>query len=158
PTLWLPWMWVRPPDKVALLPPSLAWRADAGLVAGAGVHLPWQGRALDVTGAGYTRGGFEVGARLRTASSDQRVLWDEIVRAPSGAPSGTRVELVGSGDMPARSPTLAALAWHIDAVRGERGRAGTIDLGSAAKPFDAGAALVSVRTSREGGALLGAGV
>jgi lipopolysaccharide assembly outer membrane protein LptD (OstA) len=62
---WLPWMWLRAPNRFGLLVPRLAWRGDGGLLAGPGVRIPWQesdgSKAwMDLYVSGYARGGFEL--------------------------------------------------------------------------------------------------
>jgi hypothetical protein len=147
PVFALPYMWLRSPEKVGLLPPRLAWRADDGLLAGAGVHVPWRGRhgerrALDLRAAGYLEGGAEVSARFETPASTTFVLVDEI--------RGTRAVIDARGSLPSprtyqsRPAEDAALSWDIDAVRGDRARTGTIELAAAAQPFDAAAAETSL--------------
>ena len=142
PVLWLPFLWLRAPDQPGILPPLVAVRGADGLLLGSGVHLPWRGadgvvRALDVSAGGYVRGGAEVGASLVTPETTTHALGDWI--------HGTRVALDARGALEA--PRGAAVAWDLDAVRGDRARSGTIELAAAAQPFDTGAAEASVRTS-----------
>src|SRR6187402_3714857 len=41
PLFWLPYLWLRSPDRVGLIFPSAEWRGDDGLLLGSGVHLPF---------------------------------------------------------------------------------------------------------------------
>ncbi len=148
PVLALPWIWLRSPDKVGLLPPSVAWRGDDGLVAGAGVHLPWHGpdgsaRALDLRGAGYVEGGGAVDARVNTEATTAHLAWDEI--------HGRRVLADARGSIVADATGDVAVAWDVDAIRGDRARSGTIDLGAASLPHDALDAETSARVAGASG-------
>src|SRR5262245_13732646 len=83
PVMALPWIWIRAPDRIGLLPPMVAWRGDDGLLAGAGAHLPWRGsdgalRTLDVRAGGYFEGGAEVSTALDTPTSTTRASIDRI--------------------------------------------------------------------------------
>lgn len=157
PVFALPWIWVRAPHQIGLLPPFVAWRGASGLLAGTGVHVPWMGeggapRVFEATTAGYfTKGGVEVGARLETPSTTTRATFDWLRRA--------RVELSAQGHFPARGGASdeglgagglsdAGAAWDIDAIRGDSARARTLSLEAAAKPFDAMAAETSLRIGR----------
>jgi hypothetical protein len=155
PVFALPVLWVRAPDRVGLLAPILEVRGSDGVLLGSGVHLPWREAEgleyLDVTAAGYVRGGAELGGHLATAGSDTRIVADWI--------SGTRVALEGHGALVARGDRAFGVAWATDALRGDRALAGTTDLAAAARPFDTGAAQVSMRAETgAGSAILGAGV
>lgn len=161
PVLALPWLWIRPPEHVGLLPPILAWRGDDGLLLGGGVHLPWRGRddarsSLDVTAAGYAKGGVELGLRAETAGSTAHAVWDHL-----GA-DRVLVDARGAVSDAGRGPGDAGLSlgWDLDAIRGARARSGTIELEPAARPFDAAAAGGSVLGALGDGAtaLAGAGV
>lgn len=142
PVFALPWLWLRAPDQPGLLPPIVALRGADGLLLGSGVHLPWRGsdgagRALDLSAAGFTRGGVELGATLSTPESRTGALVDLI--------HGTRAAIEARGAI-AEPRGPAALAWDLDAVRGDRARSATVDLAAAAKPFDVGAAEATLRT------------
>src|SRR5262249_11234863 len=144
PVLWLPWIWIRAPDRVGFLPPMVAWRGDDGLLAGAGAHLPWRGtdgavRELDVRGGGYFEGGAQVAVGLHPPSSTTRASIDQI--------HGTRVAADARGSLQPESQV--ALAWDLDAIRGDRGRSGTIDLAAAAQPYDVAVAESSLRLGGE---------
>lgn len=140
PVLALPYLWLRAPDQPGLLPPLVALRGADGLLLGSGVHLPWRGadgapRALDLRAGGYLRGGAELGAHLATPDTTTRVTADLI--------QGARVALDARGAHDACGG--ASLAWDLDALRGDRARSGTTELGPAAQPFDTGAAEASLR-------------
>ncbi|MFT3768336.1 MAG: hypothetical protein QM820_23040 [Minicystis sp.] len=141
PVFALPWIWVRSPDQPGLLPPILAVRAKDGALLGSGVHLPWRGdggavRSLDLWAAGFTSGGVELGASLSTPDSRARGVVDLV--------HGTRVAVEARGAL-AEKGGPAAVAWNLDAIRGDRGRSATVELTAAAQPFDTGAAEASLR-------------
>jgi hypothetical protein len=149
PVFALPILWLRSPDRVGLLPPIVALRGTDGLLLGSGVHLPWRGGALDLTAGGFTAGGAEIGAALRTEETRARVTVDRI--------NGTRVALDARGSL--AESGAPAVAWDLDAVRGDRARSGTIDLAPAAQPFDTGSAEASLRAGGGGaGVIAGGGV
>ncbi len=161
PVIVAPWIWIRPPDRVGILPPIVAWRGDGGLLLGGGVHLPWRAAvvgagALDLTAAGFTRGGVAIGARARTPTTRARVEGDRL--------GGDRllVEARGVLAAPWAGPSAAAVrvAWDVDAIRGARARAGTIALDPAARPLDAAVVEASARGGLGHGAAAfgGAGV
>ena len=133
PVLWLPYFWLRSPGRMGLLPPRLAWRGEDGLLAGAGVHLPWGSRqaahtranSVDMTLSGYTKGGAEVVARLRTPASSSRLRWDHL--------DASLAEIDSHGASSLGSTTGA---WSITALRGQRGRTGTPELAAAAMRYD----------------------
>lgn len=136
----LPFLWLRAPERPGLLPPILALRSADGALLGSGVHLPWGGdasRAIDLTAAGYTSGGVQLGAELRTPSTRARALWDRV--------HGTRVLLEARGAI-AEARGGAALAFELDALRGDRGRSATPELEPAARAFDVGALEASILT------------
>jgi len=150
----LPWFWLRAPSRPGLLPPTVAWRGADGLLLGAGVHLPWRGpsldgeptaNSLDLTGAGYFEGGFELTGRLRTARSTNWVRWDRL--------HGDLVAVDAHGSQPAEG--TGAVAWDIDAVRGARARSAAPSLEEAARAFDRAAGEATVRPTDE--SLLGFG-
>ena len=151
PVFALPWLWIRAPNRVGLLPPVVAWRGDDGLLAGAGVHLPWRRsdglRFVDVSAAGYVEGGAEIGVRAETPRSTTRFVRDHLV--------DDRVVLDARGSRPVEAPEVVSVAWEVDAIRGGRGRRGTIDLAAAAEPFDVAAAEANARV---GSALVGSGL
>ncbi len=142
PVLALPFLWLRAPDEVGLLPPIVSLRGADGLLLGSGVRLPWHGpggviEALDLSAGGYTAGGAELGARLTTAGGTLGVMADLV--------NGTRVALDGAGALLPDLSTRVGVAYAIDAIRGDRARSGTVDLSAAALPFDTAAAEASLR-------------
>ena len=142
PVFGLPWLWLRSPEQLGVLPPIVAVRGSDGLLLGSGVHLPWSApggavEAIDLTAGGYVLGGVELGAHLSTTGSDTRVTADVI--------HGTRVALEGRGALVPEGPRAYGAAWAIDAIRGDRAQSGTVDLDAATRPFDTGSAEVTVR-------------
>ena len=146
----LPWFWLRAPSRPGILPPNFAWRGGDGLLAGGGVHLPWKDGTdydeLDVTAAGYLKGGVELTARLRTPRSTSRVRWDHLHQ--------DLFSVDAHGSYPQAETGM--MAWDLDAVRGPRARQATLNLDEAARAYDRGAAEVMVRPTN--GVILGAGV
>ena len=142
PVFALPWLWLRAPDRIGILPPLVAVKGADGLLLGSGVHLPWRTAAgaiegVDLLAGGYLTGGAEIGARISAGGNAAAVTVDLV--------HGTRIALEGRGARVAEGPRAAGVAWTIDALRGDRARSGTVDLEAAARPFDAAAAEVSWR-------------
>lgn len=152
PVMWLPYLWLRSPGRVGILPPRVAWRAQDGLLLGSGVHLPFgpkpdHGRrsALDLRAAGYVKGGGELDGNMATPTTSTRVRWDHLRRS--------LLELDAHGA--AAGPHAASVAWQLDAIRGARGLQGTILLEPAARRYDR-AGLSALRA--RGAGLLSMGV
>jgi len=144
----LPRLWIRGPDKIGLLPPTLALRGADGVLLGAGLRVPWRGedgkaRALELRAAGYFQGGVELGARLETPSSTGRVVWDWLRE--------DRIVVDAHGWLGPSSLREVAVAWDVDAIRGARGLRATVPLAPAAQPYDVGAIETSLRLAPGGG-------
>ena len=145
PVLWLPYFWLRSPEKPGLLPPDIAYRGADGVFLGDGIHLPLRRgsaiSALDLRAGGYLEGGAAVDGALTTETTATHVSWDHL--------RGDGLALDAHGAIERDGATLA---WDADAIRGARGVLATTDLGAAARPFDR----VAGETSwREGGWTLG---
>jgi hypothetical protein len=156
PVLWLPYLWLRSPDRIGVMFPSIEWRGDDGLLLGSGVHLPFtsnQGRpsprALDISAFGYTEGGVRIDAQLLTPQSTSFVRWDHLGSSTLG------VEAHGA----IAGESSAAWAYDIDASRGERGRSSLTSLEAAARRYDharfgvgsSGASLVALGVAADAG-------
>lgn len=133
PVFWLPWLWLRSPDRVGLIFPSVEWRGDDGLLLGSGIHVPFdsnQGRpaarALDVSGFGYVKGGARVEARLLTPASTSLVRWDYR--------DGSALTIDAHGAASGRA--AAVWAYDADVSLGARGRTALSSLEAAARRFD----------------------
>ena len=131
PVCWLPYFWLRSPSRLGLLPPTVAYRGEDGLLLGAGVHFPLGGSgselsSIDVTAGGYLEGGVDLGVRAVTPESSTMLRWDHL--GESLVAVDTHGSLV--------SKKSANLAWDVDAVRGARGRRGLISLEEAARRYD----------------------
>jgi hypothetical protein len=133
PVLWLPYLWLRSPDRLGVLPPRIAWRGDDGLLAGSGVHIPLgeldqagEADALDLYTSGYLQGGLELDARMTTDGTSTRLRFDHLRQ--SLLAGDARGALTGRSG--------ATLGWRLDAIRGERGRRGTISLEEASRRWD----------------------
>jgi hypothetical protein len=123
PVFWLPYLWLRSPKRVGLLPLELAYRGDDGLLLGSGIHVPLAGSdasdtsSLDVGGGAYVRGGAQVDARLVTAHTASAVKWDHLGRSALSA------DLRGAlGDDAGAAG--GSVAWTLDALRGARALGG----------------------------------
>jgi hypothetical protein len=132
PILWLPYLWLRSPQRLGLLPPRFAWRGDDGFFAGSGVHVPLGSEAkpawLDIAAGGYIKGGADVETRLESEDTTTRVRWDRLEESLLGVDArGSALRRDGAG-----------ASWQIDAVRGARGRRATLALEPAARRFDRG--------------------
>jgi hypothetical protein len=146
PVMWLPYLWLRSPDRVGMLPPRVAWRAQDGLLLGSGVHLPFgpkpdHGRrsALDLRAAGYVKGGAELDGNMATPTTSTRVRWDHLRRS--------LLEIDAHGAV--AGPRRGSVAWQLDAIRGARGLEGTILLEPAARRYDR-AVLLALRARGAG--------
>jgi hypothetical protein len=133
PVLWLPYLWLRSPDRLALIFPSAEWRGEDGLLLGSGVHVPFdsnQGRpaarALDVSAFGYSNGGARVDVRLFTPDTTSVVRWDHR--------DGMALTLDAHGAVGGR--TAAITAYDVDASLGSRGRRALTSLEAAARRYD----------------------
>jgi hypothetical protein len=147
PVLWLPYFWLRSPEKLGLLPPDVAYRGADGMFLGEGIHLPLargdKTHALDLRAGGYFEGGAAVDAALTTPTTASHVNWDHL--------RGDGVTVDARGFVEAQA---AMLAWEADAIRGARGVVATTDLDAAARPYDR----VAGETSwRDGGWTLATG-
>ncbi len=128
PVLWLPYLWLRAPDRAGLLPPRVAYSSEDGLLAGAGVHLPFDHGTsfVDLEAAGYFAGGIDGRLRLATPSNRLRLRYDEL---------GARMLAIeGRGVL--HSPGLSTAAYRIDAMRGPRALVATPLVTDAAQRYD----------------------
>lgn len=163
PILPLPWFWLRSDEKLGLLPPDIAYRAQDGLFLGGGVHVPWKWGAgkhsIDLRSGGYIASreqegriidGFVVDARLRTPSSVTKVRLDRLPGAPAPALPLTPAQSADEGLLVdargATSKKELGVAWDADVLRGRRGVAATTDLDAAARPWDRGTIEGALRT------------
>ncbi|MDC3961679.1 hypothetical protein [Polyangium jinanense] len=157
PVFILPWLLVRPADRVGLLPPRFAMRGDDGALLGAGARFPWRGadgklRAVELYASGYVQGGVELGARIEGPTMTGRFTWDRLRQDRFVADTHGFVRTDARPDV--------RIAWDLDAIRGARGLVATPSLTAAAQPFDVGAASVTMQVSpgRGVGAILGTGL
>lgn len=133
PVFWLPYLWLRSPSRFGLLAPEFAWRGSEGLLAGAGVHIPFNATsdapppaALDIRAAGYFKGGARVSSMLMTPSTSTAVVWDHL--------NSSVMQLDAQGSRTGEAG--ATLAWRAEALRGRRSRQSTISLEQAARRYD----------------------
>jgi hypothetical protein len=148
PILWLPFLWLRAPDNVGLLPLDLAYRGADGVFLGAGVHMPWTKgdprNGLDLRAGGYVLGGVAVDAKLRTPHSMTDVRVDDL-----------KGEVGFAVDARGAVTSGPEVAWDVDAIRGTRGVVSTTDFDAASRVFDHAAAEA---TWRSGGWTVATGV
>ncbi len=132
PVLWLPYLWLRAPERAGLLPIRVAHRGADGPLVGSGVHVPVGEGRLDVSAAAYTQGGVDTEASLTTTRSTTRVRWDwlheSLVTANLGGTWSTRQS--------------GSVAWTVDALRGPRALSGPVLLEEAALRQDRARAVV----------------
>lgn len=133
PVFWLPYLWLRSPDRLALMFPSVEWRGDDGLLLGSGVHVPFEAnqgrpaaRALDIGGYGYVSGGARVDARFFTPETTSFIRWDY--------KGGTALSVDAHGA--AAGKTKTTWAYDADASLGARGRTALSSLEAAARRYD----------------------
>ncbi len=151
PVFWLPYFWLRAPEKPGLLPPDVAYRGADGMFLGDGVHIPLRradsSSALDLRAGGYFEGGAAVDGALTTETSQAHVVWDHLRGDGLTLDAHGTLEgkLLPQETSVAADASHATLAWDADAIRGARGVVATTDLGAAAKPYDRIAAETSWR-------------
>jgi len=127
PVFWLPYLWLRSPNRAGLLPPRVAYSSQDGFLAGAGVHLPFAGKSfVDVEAAGYFQGGVDLRARVATPSNAVRVRWDHLEESMIG------VDARGA----AHVPGFTSVNYRVDALRGERALAASPILLEVAQRYD----------------------
>lgn len=133
PVLWLPYLWLRAPDRFGVLPPRVAWRGNDGLLLGSGMHFPFGGfgpgggtASMDLEAAGYVEGGVEVKSRLSTARDSVEARFDY--------KDSSLLALDARGSHSTRE--YATWAYRADAIRGPRGIIGTTSLYEASQRFD----------------------
>jgi hypothetical protein len=148
PVLWLPYLWLRAPSRVGLLPVKVAYRGDDGLLLGSGVHLPLGRVQMDVGAAGYVQGGYELEGRVVSPRTASTVRWDHL-RGDLFA-----VDLRGA----LRPESGGAVAWSADALRGDRALRGPAlleevalrqDRARVAAAYSNGAAIAGVLASAD---------
>lgn len=147
PVLWLPYIWLRSPKRIGLLPPRPSWRGDDGLFLGTGLHVPLDADAesvVDLMPGLYVRGGSELGLRVRTPETRTDARWDRVDR-----------DLVAFEAQGHLRRARSELVWDVSALRGPRARSGTVDLDAAARPYDHAVVRAGVATAGVSAALFG---
>ena len=140
---WLPWFWLRAPDRVGALPPKLAWRGDGGLLLGPGVRVPWTASSgslswIDLYVSGYSRGGFELEPTIVTPDSSTTARFDRM--------DGDLLRIRSHGAT--KTASDGGIAWRADLSRGSRARSGLVDVREAAVAFDHANGFVDLRPWR----------
>lgn len=122
----VPWIALRGPDAVGLLPPRLQWRGEDGGLVGAGVFVPFaRGAWARVQPALYLNGGSDLRLHVQTPTSTLRLRRDEL-RSSFYAVDARGYARVAEG----------TLAWEADLARGERARRALTELDEAARVYD----------------------
>lgn len=147
PVAWLPYLWLRSPTRLGLLPPKVAWRGGDGLFLGSGIHVPFSGTeqvSVDVAAGGYVKGGVDLQTTLRTRRTTTELRWDHF-----------REDLLAADLRGSAEGDGGAVAWDGSVIRGKRGISGPILLEQAAQRYDR----VRLSAARATGvALLGVGL
>ncbi|HEY6728892.1 MAG TPA: hypothetical protein VI197_33005 [Polyangiaceae bacterium] len=127
PVFWLPYLWLRSPSRMGLLPPRIAYSTQDGFLAGAGVHVPFSQKSfVDLEAAGYFEGGVDLRARIATPSNAVRLRWDHLHESMIGVDARGVVH----------TPGFTSASYRVDALRGERALAATPILLDAAQRYD----------------------
>lgn len=129
PVFYWPYLWLRSPNRVGLLPPFIAYRGEEGLLLGSGFHVPLGSKpsaALDVRAAGYVLGGARLEARLRQPSARLDVAFDQF--------GGSALDVRSSAATAGENGAFGAL--RIDWLAGARGRLATSALERVVLPSD----------------------
>jgi hypothetical protein len=126
PILPVPWVALRGPDAVALLPPRVQLRGEDGVLVGGGVFVPFARDAwARVQPAAYLEGGSDLRLHVQTKRSTMRLRRDQ---------KGSSFYAVDArGYAPLADGTLA---WEADVARGARARRALTDLDEASRAYD----------------------
>lgn len=129
PVFYWPYLWLRSPNRVGLLPPFVAYRGEEGLLLGSGVHFPLAetpSSGLDLRAAGSVLGGARLEARLRSRSARFDVRFDRF--------RGNALDVRSSAATGGENGSFAAL--RVDWLAGGRGRLATSELARVVQPSD----------------------
>jgi hypothetical protein len=130
PVFWSPYLWLRAPERAGLLPPSLAYRGEEGLLAGSGAHLPLAGdgrpHSVDLGASVYLRGGARLNLIVDTSGGRTAAEFDYF--------RGAALDVVSSySAMGARGQVFSE---RVDLLRGERAQVAPAGLSRLALPSD----------------------
>ncbi len=130
PVFYSPYLWLRSPDRVGVLPPSIGYRGEEGLWLGSGFHAPLATgengrRAFELGVAAYLRGGVRSDALLTGLGGRTAVTFDWFRR-----------EALDVASAHAATADGRFFAERVDLVRGRRGISATSDLERAVLPSD----------------------
>jgi hypothetical protein len=132
PVFYLPWFWVRSPNRSGMMSPRLSYRGNDGFFVGTGIHLPLSKRYepspeyLDLSFGNYLFSGFDVGGQLVTTNTVTNLRWDRLHR--------NLVEFDAVGYRMLGEST--AVAWRADSLRGTRARTGFVSFEAASRAYD----------------------
>lgn len=115
PLFYSPYLWLRAPSEVGLLPPTIGYRGEEGVQLATGFHVPLEPgpsrpAVLDVWVHGYSRVGGGLLGELSAPGGRARVDWDYF--------EGSSLSVQSSFATTSRMG--ATLAGRLDSVRGER--------------------------------------
>jgi hypothetical protein len=135
PVLWLPYIWLRAPDRLGLLPPRVRYSSEEGVFAGAGVHIPLDERTfVDLEAGGYLWGGVDTRLRIDTPRNNARLRFDHlddsmvaidargVAHVPGFSSAGYTVDMIRGPRALTATPVLLAAAQRYDRARAEVGR------------------------------------
>ncbi|HEU4406480.1 MAG TPA: hypothetical protein VFS43_14540 [Polyangiaceae bacterium] len=127
PVLPVPWVSLRGPDTVGLLPPRVNYRGEDGWLLGGGVFVPFaRGAWARAQPAAYLEGGSDLRLHVQTPRSTMRLRRDQLR-------SSSFYAVDGRGYAPLAEGTLA---WDADLDRGARARRALSDLDEASRIYD----------------------
>ncbi|HET9933532.1 MAG TPA: hypothetical protein VFQ35_22660 [Polyangiaceae bacterium] len=129
PIFYWPYLWLRSPNRTGVLPPSVAYRGEEGLLLGSGLHVPLKSApnaSIDLNAAGYVRGGARLEAQLRKPGARVDVAFDQF--------RGSALDLRSTASSAGENGSFAAL--RADWLAGARGQSGTSALERVVLPSD----------------------
>lgn len=130
PLFWSPYLWLRAPERTGVLPPSLAYRGEEGVLVGSGVHVPFaqagRAHALDVGVSGYVRGGGRLDVIVDMKGGRTAAEFDYF--------HGAALDVVSSYSVEGSRGQL--FAERIDVLRGERAALAPAELARVTLPSD----------------------
>jgi hypothetical protein len=132
PVFYLPWFWVRSPNRSGMMSPRLSYRGNDGFFLGTGIHLPLSKRYepspeyLDLSFGSYLFSGFDIGGQLVTTNTVTNLRWDRLHH------NFVEFDAVGYRTL----GDATAVAWRADALRGARARTGYVSFEASSRAYD----------------------
>lgn len=132
PVLYSPILWLRSKDRPGLLPPSVAYRGEEGLLVGTGVHVPLgvggvEPAVLDIGYSAYLAGGARFSTEARGALGRAAFLFDFF----RGSSVDLETEFAETSDA-----SGATLVGRVDVRRGRRALVSELSVQEVARPTD----------------------